>query len=87
MDMMRWSMAVEPLHSPDGKKFGGTDAASFGEPLVMQVVTPKDKISSAFGSFYLDRRRNGCVFRFTILCFVTGPCVNWAKLRHPWQRG
>jgi hypothetical protein len=26
------------LHSPDGKKRGGADAASFGGPLVMQVV-------------------------------------------------
>ena len=29
---------VEQLHSPDGKKRGGADAASLGGPLVMQVV-------------------------------------------------
>ena len=29
---------AEPLHSPDGKKRSGAHAASFGGPLVMQVV-------------------------------------------------
>jgi hypothetical protein len=28
---------AEPLHSPDGKKRGGADAASLGGALVMQV--------------------------------------------------
>jgi hypothetical protein len=29
---------TEPLHSPDGKKRGGADAASFGRPPVMHDV-------------------------------------------------
>jgi len=29
---------LEPLHSPDGKKRGGAEAAKLGGPLVMQVV-------------------------------------------------
>jgi len=32
------------LHSPDGKKRGGADAASLGGPLVMQVVSVKIKL-------------------------------------------
>ena len=32
------SKIVEPLHSPDGDRRGGADAASLGGPLVMQVV-------------------------------------------------
>jgi len=30
-------------HSPDGKKRGGADEASLGEPLVMQVVVRNEK--------------------------------------------
>ena len=33
---------TEQLHSPDGKKRGGADAASLGGPLVMRVVRLKN---------------------------------------------
>jgi hypothetical protein len=29
---------TQPLHSPDGKKLGGVDAANFGGPLVMSDI-------------------------------------------------
>jgi hypothetical protein len=42
---------AEPLHSPDGKKRGGADAASLGGPLVMHIVgqrmNTKEKLMKA----------------------------------------
>ncbi|SDZ08911.1 hypothetical protein SAMN05421881_11351 [Nitrosomonas halophila] len=68
-EIIKSDIPFQPLHSPDGKKHDGSDAASLGGPLVMQVVSASSRTAALFYIFCEPGFDKGLIRHVTFVCF------------------